>query len=114
MCAMRSMIACADVDCLGLVVLGQEQGELVAAEAEGLAVLAERGREPREDAVAGRMAEEVVDALEVVDVDEAEAEAAPSRSASISSRSSRSWKWRWLPSPVSGSVSASLIARSAR
>ena len=38
----------------------------------------------------------------------------PRSSASSSSRCSRSWKWRWLPSPVSGSVRARRIARSAR
>src|SRR3954471_6105996 len=55
-----------------LVVAGQQQCELVAAEAERLAGLPQAGREPREDAVAGRVAEAVVDPLEVVHVDEAE------------------------------------------
>ena len=57
-----------------LVVAGQEQRELVAAEPERLAGLAQPRREPREHAVAGRVAEAVVDPLEVVDVDEAERE----------------------------------------
>ena len=55
--------------------LRKQERELVAAEAEGLAVLAQVGRDLREHAVAGRVSEEVVDALEVVDVDQAEAEA---------------------------------------
>src|SRR5687768_1953929 len=54
------------LDGFRLVVCGQQERELVAAQAEGLTVLAERGRDLREDVVAGRMAEEVVDALEVV------------------------------------------------
>ena len=62
-------------DRLALVVLGQEQRELVAAEPESLAVLPQGRREAGENTVAGRVAEEIVDALEVVHVDEAEAEA---------------------------------------
>ena len=49
---------------------GRDQDrELVAAEPERLAVLAEAGRELGEHLVADRMAEGVVDALEVVDVE---------------------------------------------
>ena len=55
-----------------LVGPGKQHGELVAAEAERLAALAQPRRDEREDAVAGRMAEAVVDPLEVVDVEEAE------------------------------------------
>ena len=55
-----------------LVHARQQHGELVAAEPERLAALAQPRRDLREDAVAGRMAELVVDALEVVDVEEAQ------------------------------------------
>ncbi len=58
--------------CHPLVVIGEEQRELVAAEPEGLAALAESRADLREDAVARRMPVAVVDLLEVVDVDEAE------------------------------------------
>ena len=54
---------------LVLLVAGQQDGELVAAEPEGLSRLAEARRHPRQDTVAGGMAEAVVDSLEVVDVD---------------------------------------------
>ena len=57
-----------------LVAAGEQDRELVAAEPEGLAALAEVRRELREHLVAARMAEAVVDPLEVVDVHEAEAE----------------------------------------
>ena len=50
---------------------GEQEGELVAAEPEGLAALAEAGCHLREDAVADRVAVPVVDLLEVVDVEEA-------------------------------------------
>ena len=63
-----------DRERLARVVLGQQKGELVAAEPEGLAVLAQLGRELGEEPVAFGMAVEVVDALEVVDVDQAERE----------------------------------------
>ena len=53
---------------------GQEECELVAAEPEGLAALAEAGGDLREDAVADRVAVAVVDLLEVVDVEKAERE----------------------------------------
>ena len=96
-----------------LVVAGQEQRELVAAEPERLACLPQPRGEPREDAVARRVAEAVVDPLEVVDVDEAEGEREAASPERAELRSSRSWKWRWLPRPVSGSVRASRIARSA-
>jgi len=58
--------------CHPLVVFGEEQRELVAAESEGLAALAEPRTDLREDAVPRRMPVAVVDPLEVVDVDEAE------------------------------------------
>ena len=54
---------------LVLFVAGQQDGELVAAEPEGLSRLAEARRHARQDTVAGGMAEAVVDSLEVVDVD---------------------------------------------
>ena len=57
-----------------LVVVDEENGEFVAAEAECLASLPQARRDLREDAVARRVAVLVVDPLEVVDVDEAEAE----------------------------------------
>jgi hypothetical protein len=56
------------------VVVDQEHGELVAAEAERLASLPETRGDLRENAVAGGVAVVVVDPLEVVDVDEAETE----------------------------------------
>ena len=59
--------------------VGQEQRELVAAEPEGLAVLAQLRGELGEQPVALGMAVEVVDALEVVDVDQAEREGRASR-----------------------------------
>ena len=52
----------------------EQQRELVAAETEGLACLTQARRELRQHAVARRMAEAIVDPLEVVDVDQAEAE----------------------------------------
>ena len=63
-----------DGDRRALVEAGQQHGELVAAEAEALAALAQARRDLPEHAVADRMAVAVVDLLEVVDVDEAEAE----------------------------------------
>ena len=57
-----------------LVAPRQQEGELVAAEPERLAALAEAGRHLREDAVADRVAVPVVDLLEVVDVEQAERE----------------------------------------
>ncbi len=53
---------------------GKEQRELVAAEAEGLAVLAEAPADAGEHTVADRVSVEVVDPLEVVHVDQAERE----------------------------------------
>ncbi len=66
----------ADDDAVLLVASGQEQRELVATEPEGLAVLPQARGELRQNVVARRVAETVVDALEVVDVDEAERELA--------------------------------------
>ena len=60
-----------DLECGGLVDAGEEERELVAAEPERLAALAEPGRDLREHAVAGRVAVLVVDALEVVEVEQA-------------------------------------------
>jgi len=57
-----------------LVIAREQKRELVAAEPERLAGLAQSGRKLGEDAVAGRMTEAVVDALEIVDVDEAQRE----------------------------------------
>ena len=59
-------------ECHALVVTAEQQRELVTAEPEGLAALAQPARHLREHAVAGGMAEAVVDLLEVVDVDEAQ------------------------------------------
>ena len=56
----------------GFVVLREQDRELVAAEPERLAALAEPSGDLRQHLVAGRVAEAVVDPLEVVDVDEAE------------------------------------------
>ena len=92
---------------------GQEKRELVSSEPEGLAALAEARGDLREHAIADRMAEAVVDLLEVVDVEEAEGERDAASWASSRSRCSRSWKCRWFPSPVSGSVSARRMALSA-
>ena len=59
-------------------------------------------------AVADRVAEAVVDALEVVDVDQARAPSALRVDVASASASRRSvWNERWLPRPVSASVSAS-------
>ena len=57
-----------------LVAAGQQDRELVAAEPERLAALAQVRRQLGKHLVAGRVAEAVVDLLEVVDVHEAEAE----------------------------------------
>ena len=57
-----------------LVAARQQDRELVAAEPEGLAALAQVRGQLGEHLVAGGMAEAVVDLLEVVDVHEAEAE----------------------------------------
>ena len=62
-------------DGLALIVFGEQKRELVAAEPEGLTVLPQGCGEAGENLVAGRVAEQVVDALEIVDVDEAETEA---------------------------------------
>ena len=56
------------------VAAGEEDGELVPAEPERLAALAESGRQLRQHLVAAGMAVAVVDPLEVVDVDQADAE----------------------------------------
>ena len=55
-----------------LIPAGQQQRELVAPEPERLAAMAQAACDLDEDAVAGGMAVAVVDALEVVDVDDAE------------------------------------------
>src|SRR5207253_11477526 len=57
---------------LALLEPGQQHRELVSAEAERLAALAQAGRDLAEHEVADRMPELVVDALQVVEVDEAE------------------------------------------
>ena len=61
-------------DRLSLIRLRKQDRELVAAEAEGLAVLTKIGRDLGEHGVSGRVSVQIVDALEVVDVDQAEAE----------------------------------------
>ena len=96
-----------------LVPAREQQRELVAPQAEGLATLTQAGRHLRQDLVTGRMPVPVVDLLEVVDVEQDEVSAKPSSCALSRSCWSRSWKCRWLPSPVSGSVSARRIAFSA-
>ena len=63
-----------DRERLARVVVGEQQRELVAAEPEGLAVLAQLRRQLGEQAVALGMPEQVVDPLEVVDVEQAERE----------------------------------------
>jgi hypothetical protein len=60
--------------CAVLVPAGEEDGELVAAQPERLAALAQVRGQLREHLVAARVAVAVVDPLEVVDVDQAEAE----------------------------------------
>jgi hypothetical protein len=55
-----------------LVVIDEQKRELVTAEAKRLTALAQARCDLREHAVARRMAEAVVDLLEVVDVDEAQ------------------------------------------
>ena len=47
----------------------------------------------------------------LIETDRQSASDVPTSSAATSSRWSRSWKLRWFPSPVSGSVNASRIAR---
>ena len=59
---------------LSLVLPGQEHGELVSAEPERLAALPQAGGDLAQHEIADRMAEVVVDALQVVEVDEAERE----------------------------------------
>ncbi len=63
-----------DADGRALVEPGEEHGELVAAEPEALATLAEACGDLPEDAVADRMPVVVVDPLEVVDVHQAQAQ----------------------------------------
>ena len=55
-----------------LVVIDEQERELVAAEPEGLAALAQPRGDLRKDAVARRVPVAVVDPLEIVDVHEAE------------------------------------------
>ena len=57
-----------------LIPAGQQQRELVAPEAERLPAVAQAACDLDEDAVAGGMPVAVVDALEVVDVDDAQRE----------------------------------------
>ena len=61
-----------DREAFVLVAARQEERELVAAEPERLAALAEARGDLREHAVADRVAEAIVDLLEVVDVEQAE------------------------------------------
>ncbi len=56
---------------------GEQHGELVTAEAERLAALPQQPAHARENPIAGRMTEAVVDALEIVDVDQAERQPGP-------------------------------------
>src|SRR5438552_2086790 len=64
----------ADVERRGLVVAGKEDRKLVAAEPERLAAVPELRRDRDAPLVAGLVAELVVHALEVVDVDQAQRE----------------------------------------
>ena len=91
----------------------EEQRELVAAEPERLAALRRRAATCASTSSPTGMAVPVVDVLEVVESSRQRLSGVPRSSAPVESRWSRSWKWRWLPSPVSGSVSASRIALSA-
>ena len=89
---------------------GSRMRELVAADTERFAALAQAGRHLRQDAITDRMAAPVVDLLEIVDVEEAQRHREAVGLALSRSLCRRSWKWRWLPRPVRGSVSASRIA----
>src|SRR5204863_7641877 len=62
-------------------VAGQKDGELVASDPESLAGLAQPRSDTRQNRVAGRVTESVVNQLEVVDVDKANRQGAskPSR-----------------------------------
>ena len=75
----RSTIAPATVSASRGSCSGSKQRELVAAEPEGLAVLAQLRSELGQQPVAFRVAEQVVDALEVVDVEQAEREGCSAR-----------------------------------
>ena len=91
--------------------VGQQHGELVAAEARervaGAQPLAQQRRDATDELVAGVVAERVVDVLEVVEV-EHEQRAARAVARDLGDwRSSSCSKRRRLSSPVSGSWSAS-------
>ena len=73
--------ALGDRDGLARGLPGQEERELVSAEPERLAVLAEARRRPDERLVSDGMAVEIVDLLEVVHVEQAEGERVPRLSA---------------------------------
>ena len=66
------MIERGDREAFVLVPAREEQRELVASQAEGLATLTQAGRHLRQDLVTGRMPVPVVDLLEVVDVEQDE------------------------------------------
>ena len=89
---MRSMIERARSRAFVLVPAREQQRELVAPQAEGLATLTQAGRHLRQDLVTGRMPVPVVDLLEVVDVEQDEVSAKPSSCALSRSCWSRSWK----------------------
>src|SRR5205809_7979259 len=67
----------------GRVAGREDERELVAAKAEGLAAGPEPRADLREDAIAGRVAEAVVDPLEVVDVEEAQRQRRPTLARTI-------------------------------
>ena len=99
----------------GGVDAGQHEHELLPAEAaDGVALaddVAQRGGGERERAVALGVAEGVVDALEVVEVDDDDADRPPP-SAPASAARRRSWLPRWLSRPVRLSVRTSSRRRS--
>ena len=92
---------------------GQHHRELVAAEPEALASLPQARRDLSEDAVADGVAVAVVDALEVVDVDEAQAQRQLRLLGLGELDLEPLVEVAVIAEPVSGSVSASRIARMA-
>ena len=110
---MRWTIGVRDLVRRGCVDAREQHRELVAAEPERLAALAQAGRNLREDAIADRWPCRSLICLKL-STSRRQSETMPSSASALaSSRWRRSWKWRWFPSPVSGSVRASRIAFSA-
>ena len=97
-----------------LVVPRQQDGELVAAEPEGLAALAQPAGDLRRTRSPVGWPKWSLIVLKSSTSMKQSVSGTSFSCAIDSSRCSRSWKCRWFPSPVSGSVRASRIAVSAR